>query len=106
MQNFAHIQAETAQQMLSDDKATLVDIRDANSFQAAHIEGATHLSNESLSQFMAATDKARPVIVCCYHGISSQQAAQFLLQQGYQQVYSLDGGFEGWRRAYPYVSQG
>ncbi|GGO71829.1 thiosulfate sulfurtransferase GlpE [Bowmanella pacifica] len=106
MQSFSHIQADAAQQMLKDNLATLADIRDANSFEAAHIEGATHLSNESLSQFMAATDKARPIIVCCYHGISSQQAAQFLVQQGYEQVYSLDGGFEGWRRAFPYVSQG
>lgn len=106
MQSFSHIQANAAQQMLKENLATLADIRDVNSFEAAHIEGATHLSNESLSQFMAATDKARPVIVCCYHGISSQQAAQFLVQQGYQQVYSLDGGFEGWRRAFPYVSQG
>lgn len=106
MQSFSHIQADAAQQMLKENLATLADIRDVNSFEAAHIEGATHLSNESLSQFMAATDKARPIIVCCYHGISSQQAAQFLVQQGYQQVYSLDGGFEGWRRAFPYVSQG
>jgi thiosulfate sulfurtransferase len=47
-----------------------------------------------------------PVIVCCYHGISSQQAAQFLIHQGFEEVYSLDGGFEAWRKDQPFeVSQ-
>ena len=34
-------------------------------------------------------------------GNSSQGAAQYLLQQGYDEVYSLDGGFEAWRREFP-----
>ncbi|MGL5597426.1 MAG: rhodanese-like domain-containing protein, partial [Aeromonas sp.] len=46
-------------------------------------------------------DVDTPVIVMCYHGNSSQGAAQYLLQQGYDEVYSLDGGFEGWRSTFP-----
>ncbi|MCV6069119.1 sulfurtransferase, partial [Escherichia coli] len=34
-----------------------------------------------------------------YHGISSQGAAQYLVNQGFEQVYSVDGGFEAWQRA-------
>ena len=48
---------------------------------------------------MQQTDFETPVIVCCYHGISSQQAAQFLIHQGYDEVYSLDGGYEAWLNA-------
>ncbi|EEZ42274.1 thiosulfate sulfurtransferase GlpE [Photobacterium damselae subsp. damselae CIP 102761] len=48
---------------------------------------------------MDEVDFEQPVIVMCYHGISSQGAAQYLLHQGFEQVYSLEGGFEAWRRA-------
>ena len=32
---------------------------------------------------------------------SSKGAAQYLLQQGYDVVYSIDGGFEAWQRQFP-----
>ena len=41
----------------------------------------------------------QPILVMCYHGISSQGAAQYLVNQGFEQVYSVDGGFEAWQRA-------
>ncbi len=104
MEQFEHISIEGAKQMLSNDTARMVDIRDDQSFEAAHIEGSVQLNNGSLQGFMTDTDFDMPVIVCCYHGISSQQAAQFLIHQGYEQVYSMDGGFEAWRSAYPFVS--
>jgi thiosulfate sulfurtransferase len=40
-------------------------------------------------------------LVMCYHGNSSKGAAQYLLQQGYDAVYSIDGGFDAWHRHFP-----
>lgn len=37
----------------------------------------------------------------CYHGISSRGAAQFLIGQGFESVYSVDGGFEAWSKTFP-----
>ena len=99
MEQFAHISVQQAAEKLGKGEAKVVDIRDERSFATGHIPGASHLTNGTLQQFMAATDFDVPVIVCCYHGISSQQAAQFLIHQGFEQVYSLDGGFEAWRLA-------
>ncbi|MGL5037618.1 MAG: thiosulfate sulfurtransferase GlpE [Aeromonas sp.] len=101
MDQFAHISAHDAYQKLHAGAARLVDIRDLPSFNASHAVGAFHLTNGSLVQFMNEVDVDTPVIVMCYHGNSSQGAAQYLLQQGYDEVYSLDGGFEGWRRTFP-----
>lgn len=102
MQPFQHISiADVAAQK---DELVIADIRDAGSFQAAHMEGAVNLSNDNLAAFMEATPKTSPVVVVCYHGVSSQQAAQFLAGQGYETVYSMDGGFEGWRLGQPVVS--
>ena len=104
VEEFAHISVQQAQQKLAECGARLVDIRDEPSFAAAHIDGAVHLSNGSLQPFMAQTEFDTPVIVCCYHGVSSQQAAQFLIHQGFEEVYSMDGGFEAWRQQMPFVT--
>jgi thiosulfate sulfurtransferase len=37
----------------------------------------------------------------CYHGNSSKGAAQYLLTQGFKAAYSIDGGFDAWRAAFP-----
>ena len=98
MDTFEHIDIDRTRQMMAQERTMIVDIRDEQSFVAGHIEGAFHLTNGSLTQFMQDVDFDVPVIVCCYRGHSSQQAAQYLIHQGYDRVYSLDGGFELWRQ--------
>lgn len=102
MEQFAHISIQQTHDKLANGDVKVVDIRDDDSFHGAHIEGATHLTNGTLNQFVADTDLNTPVIVVCYHGHSSQQAAQFLIHQGFEEVYSMDGGFEAWRKEYPF----
>ncbi len=53
---------------------------------------------------MQQTPLDQPAVVVCYHGRSSQGAAQYLAEQGFDTVYSMDGGFESWRLAYPFNS--
>lgn len=86
---------------LIDTGATVADIRDANSFAQGHIPGAFNVNNENLPQFIQDADLDAPLIVCCYHGISSQSAAAYLMGQGFETVYSLDGGYELWHVSYP-----
>ena len=100
-ENFKHMQISELHQVLADELHVVVDIRDPASFQAGHIPNALHLSNESLPDFLRDADFDAPVVVCCYHGISSQQAAQFLISQDFTEVYSLDGGFTDWQLQYP-----
>jgi thiosulfate sulfurtransferase len=89
------------QDVLADKSHVVVDIRDENSFAGGRIAQAIHLTNESLPDFLRDADLDAPVVVCCYHGHSSQQAAQFLLSQDFTDVYSLDGGFTQWQLQYP-----
>ena len=99
MDQFQHIDVKGAKALLDQGKARLVDIRDPQSFAVAHPESAFHLTNESIVQLMDEVELEQPILVICYHGISSQGAAQYLVNQGFEQVYSVDGGFEAWHRA-------
>ncbi|MBX2807251.1 MAG: thiosulfate sulfurtransferase GlpE [Cellvibrionaceae bacterium] len=86
-------------QTLMQQTVTLVDIRDHASYQQAHIAGAIHLNNDTLPAFIATTDLDTPVIVYCYHGHASQTAAQLLVDQGFDTVYSMSGGYSAWAAA-------
>lgn len=81
--------------------ARLVDIRDPQSFDSAHINQSFHLTNGSLNQFISESDLDNPVLVLCYHGNSSKGAAQYLINQGFDEVYSVDGGFDAWKAHFP-----
>lgn len=104
MEQFAHISVQEAQQLLAQGEARLIDTRDPQSFAQAHVAESYHLTNDTLVAFTNEVDYETPIIVMCYHGVSSQGAAQYLIEQGFDQVYSLDGGFEAWRRTQPVVA--
>jgi thiosulfate sulfurtransferase len=101
MAQFKHISTEEVNTMREGGNIQLVDIRDEQSFREGHIKGAKHLANHTLDDFIREADPDQPVVVYCYHGNSSQPAAAFLFEKGFEDVYSMDGGFELWRGQYP-----
>ncbi|MBY5923362.1 thiosulfate sulfurtransferase GlpE [Ferrimonas balearica] len=85
--------------LAAEQPVQIVDIRDPNAFAAGHIPGAIRLHNGNLAEYILNAEFDQPLVVCCYHGISSQSAAAYLAEQGFEEVYSLDGGYEGYAKA-------
>ena len=75
---------------------TIVDIRDPASFEMGHLENAQQVTGDNVEEFVGSSDFNQPLLVYCYHGISSQAAADYFEEQGFQDVYHLAGGFEAW----------
>lgn len=98
---FKCINVQQAQKFLIQGVARLVDIRDLKNFNTAHPTGAFHLTQDTLNHFMQYMDVDRPLLVMCYHGISSKNVAQYLINQGFKHVYSVDGGFTAWHAEFP-----
>ncbi len=101
MSQFKRISCNDAKKMMVDGEVNIADIRDLNSFNAGHINDAEHLDDRGLADYIEDTEKDEPLIVCCYHGNSSQSAAAYLAEQGFKDVYSLDGGYEQWAADHP-----
>ena len=99
MEEIKRINVEQAQKMLQVTQVTIVDARDPASYHSSHIENAIMVSDENIEGFLENTAKDKPLICYCYHGFSSQNLAAFFLQNGFKDVYSIDGGFEAWERA-------
>lgn len=94
--NFKRINSSECRALLTNPGTTLLDIRDPQSFNSGHIEGAQHIDSLDMPRFLIEHDKNQPLIVCCYHGHSSLSAASFFASKGFTDVYSLDGGYAGW----------
>ena len=95
------IDPATAAAKLAAGTALFLDVRDGGSFAASHVPGAVHGSDAMIEDFVADTPKDQTIVVYCYHGNSSRGGTAYLLEQGFQDVASMSGGFEAWRGQHP-----
>ncbi|NMN60492.1 thiosulfate/3-mercaptopyruvate sulfurtransferase [Xanthobacter sp. SG618] len=93
---FRRIGVAEAVAIVGTGKALLLDVRDANSYAAGHVEGARNMAFGNLGDIIGTTPKAQPVVIYCYHGNASQEYAQALSDFGFSDVTSVDGGYEAW----------
>ncbi len=100
---FKRIDIQQARALLDaapENGLQIVDIRDEQSYASGHISSALHLDNSSVQPFIENADTSKPLLVYCYHGNMSQSAAAYFGEQGFEQAYSMDGGFSDWEVSY------
>ncbi len=73
----------------------LVDVREDQEWEAAHAEGAVHLSKGIIERDIEKTfpDKRTKLVLYCGGGYRSALATDNLRKMGYENVISLDGGW-------------
>ena len=81
-----------------DAGATVVDVRDADEYEAGHIAGATHIPFENLQAEAAALDQGERLILYCRTGDRSGAAVDAFAASGYDAV-NIEGGLEAWAEA-------
>lgn len=86
-----------AKSLIDKSEVTLLDIRDAASYDAGHIPNAINVNNDNVEVVLSHADKSKPLLVCCYHGNSSKGAADYFNAAGFGESYSIDGGYEEWK---------
>lgn len=77
--------------------AVLLDVREPAEFAEARVPGAINLPQADLATRLAEIPRDRPVFTICRSGMRSLRAAQFLKQQGYESVASVQGGTLAWQ---------
>jgi len=94
------------EEMQSEHKPLLLDIREPEEFLAMHIRDSVNVPRgileqscewdfeETVPELVNARDK--PIVVICRSGNRSVLAAYTMQQMGYQDVKSLKTGLKGW----------
>jgi rhodanese-related sulfurtransferase len=96
MQNLS---PEALKSLLDQGKIRLLDVRQAEELEIAHIAGATHIPLNELPARLGELDPQQPIAALCHHGVRSEMAGRLLERNGFAQVAHLSGGIDAWSLA-------
>lgn len=98
---YKQVSTTQAVQILNQDDAVVLDVREDSEVQAGKIKGAKHIPLGQLKTRLPELDKAKdkPVLVYCRSGSRSAHACSILTSAGFQQVHNLAGGIMAWESA-------
>ncbi|MBD8893322.1 rhodanese-like domain-containing protein [Roseibium litorale] len=94
---YRHIDVTAARDKIAREDVVVIDVRDAKAYKKSHITGARHVTIANLASTMDSIAKDRPVLIYCYRGYASQEYGQTFSDFRFQEVYSLDGGYDAWK---------
>jgi monothiol glutaredoxin len=77
------------------DEIHLFDVRTLEERAIAKLARARHLDDEGQSVLLA-LDRSAPIAFHCHHGMRSRAAAERALQEGFKNVYNVEGGIDAW----------
>ena len=77
-------------------KITIVDVRRPDETAQGTIPGAILMPLDNLPNTYSSLPKKGKLIVYCRSGHRSAQAVQFLLDHGYKNAVSMNGGYLAW----------
>ena len=96
--NFESISARQAYTLLQkDNNVTLLDVRSTGEFERGHIQKATLIPVEILSENLSKLqkEKNKKIIVYCQTGSRSVRASRILVKHGFVPL-NVKGGFREW----------
>ena len=96
LENVREISPSEARAMLDGNKATVLDVREAEEFAQANIGGA-NLPLKRVMEESFRIPRRSPVIVVCRSGARSREAIRKLEDLGFSNLLNLRGGLNRWR---------
>lgn len=74
----------------------VIDVRDPDEYQIAHVAGVPQIPLGSLPQRFTELDPNQTIYLHCKSGVRSMKALRFLKEQGFKYVKSVKGGIHAW----------
>jgi rhodanese-related sulfurtransferase len=97
--NVKLIESEELKTLLQNEDVQFVDVRTVAEFNENYIEGAENIVYDTnFQQKLNQLDTTKPVVVYCRSGRRSKASAIILEENGFNEVYNLDGGILKWMK--------
>jgi rhodanese-related sulfurtransferase len=86
---------------LKADGAVVIDVREKEDSDKGMVPGAVAIPRGvlELNIDQVTTDKDKPIVLYCGGGSRSALAAFMLQKMGFRKVFSLKGGYRGWKES-------
>ena len=88
-------------QLINNEKAVTLDVREDKEFTDGKLPGALHIPLSQLKDRAAELNKfkERPIIAYCARGQKCRAASAILGRAGFTKLFNLAGGHKAWRDA-------
>ena len=98
---------DLSEKLKSDEKFILLDVRELEELDYAKIEDdrlevlpMSRLAEEGPDALPESVkSQGTPVYILCHHGTRSAQVTAWLAQQGYSNVFNVNGGIDAYARS-------
>ena len=86
---------------LINNDGVVIDIRSSDAFSRGHIVNAKNIPPDELDGRMSQIEKFKttPIVAVCDNGITATRTVTALRNAGFESVYNLKGGMNGWTQA-------
>jgi rhodanese-related sulfurtransferase len=78
------------------ENAVLLDVRTLEEFAHGQIPGALHIPVDDLRAHLNLLPAGKDIYVYCQSGLRAYLAQRILLQNGFERVFNLSGGYQLW----------
>ena len=97
METVIEIDPTSAHQLISNNEAILIDVREENEIIQTAVEGAIHIPMSNFDPSLIPIESSKKIIFLCSQGIRSLQVSEYLISQGIiKGAYNLSGGLAAW----------
>jgi rhodanese-related sulfurtransferase len=86
---------------INRENAVVIDVRTPDEFKSGHVPESINIPRDKFKERIAEIEKfkGRPIIVNCASGVRSSGACGDLKRLGFDNVFQLSGGMNGWLQA-------
>jgi len=101
---FMNVNVSQAKEMIDRGEVFILDVRKPEEYASGHIKNSTLLAVQDipakeLDIKIKEIPKDKPILVYCRSGSRSVAASTILVDKGFEQVYNMQGGINGWMNA-------
>ncbi len=93
-----YVDAEQMNELLKDEKTIVIDMRNHYEYEVGHFDNAIEIPSDTfrdqlpMAVEMMQAEKDKNIIMYCTGGIRCEKASAFMLHNGFENVFHLEGG--------------
>ncbi len=99
LKKYEDINTNGAVTLMDSSDLILLDVREEKERKAGYIDDDIHIPLASVKGKLSSLDKHKKILVYCRNGSRSAHIAGLLTRNEFENVYSLKGGFQAWKKA-------
>ncbi len=98
MKKFGSVTASRMGELLQKQDSLLLDCRKLKDYKDGHIEDALHAHDGLVESLIKKGERSKCIVIYCYTGHSSEHLAELFTSFGFNDVYSVEGGYASWQQ--------